>query len=212
MGRNYNPGLKSARRIESRTALLNSHLVERRPSPCSFKIAGSSIPAAGAARIIIRTGAPNPFQPQSLTYPAISTYHRGTFSGSSIHPFPNQNATIPQRTLAIRQRANSAFSTALNLVPIVPTTTAALDPATDVLAHNRSSIFVVVSSALPRLESKSAVRCRRQHAPTSSSRDNLENLREARSCLVWSHRTKGTLQGGSKVSIQRCFPSSCSNG
>lgn len=50
--------------------------------------------------------------------------------------------------------ANLAFSTALNLVPIVPTTTAALDPATDVLAHNHSSIFVVVSSALPRWKSK----------------------------------------------------------
>ena len=36
--------------------------------------------------------------------------------------------------------ANLAFPMTLNLVPIVPTTTAALDPATDVLAHNSTSL------------------------------------------------------------------------
>ena len=55
-----------------------------------------------------------------------------------------------------RIRANLAFSMTLNLMPIVPTTTAALDPATDALAHNRSSIFMVVNSALPRWKSKKA--------------------------------------------------------
>lgn len=48
----------------------------------------------------------------------------------------------------------------LDLVPIMPTTTAALDPATDVLAHNYGNIFVVANSALPRWKSKKgAVRC-----------------------------------------------------
>ena len=54
--------------------------------------------------------------------------------------------------------------------------------------------------------------CRQRHAPTSSSRDNPGTPREARSCPVWRHRPKGTLQGRSKASIRRCFPSSCSNG
>lgn len=54
--------------------------------------------------------------------------------------------------------------------------------------------------------------CRQRHAPTSSSRDNPETPREARSCSVWRHRLKDTLQGRSKASIRRCFPSSCSNG
>ena len=54
--------------------------------------------------------------------------------------------------------------------------------------------------------------CRQRHAPTSSSRDNPETPREARSCPVWRHRLKDTLQGRSKASIRRCFPSSCSNG
>lgn len=62
--------------------------------------------------------------------------------------------TIPQRTLAIRQRAKLAFSTALNLVPIALVTAAALDPVTDTLEHNYGSIFVVVSSALPRWKPK----------------------------------------------------------
>lgn len=52
----------------------------------------------------------------------------------------------------------------------------------------------------------------RQHAPTSSSRDNPETPRGARSCLVCRHHLKDTLQGRSKASIRRCFPSSCSNG
>lgn len=70
---------------------LNSHLVERRPFPCSFRIAGCGTPIAAAARIKIRTGAPKPFQPQPLTYPAISTYHRGILSLDASVPEPERN-------------------------------------------------------------------------------------------------------------------------
>ena len=49
-----------------------------------------------------------------------------------------------------QNRGKPRLSTALNLVPIALVMAAELDPATNVLAHSRSSIFVVASSALPR--------------------------------------------------------------
>lgn len=53
-----------------------------------------------------------------------------------------------------KTKTNSAFSTALNLVPIALVTAAALDPVTDALEHNYGSIFAVMNSALPRWKSK----------------------------------------------------------
>lgn len=55
-------------------------------------------------------------------------------------------STTLQRTLAIKQRTDPAFSIALNLMPIVLATAAALDPVTDspvrkLRQHLRSSEF-----------------------------------------------------------------------